>query len=154
MGVAGISANRLELLQIADAVAREKSIDKTIVIQAMEDAIQKAAKSRYGADNDIRCEIDAKTGEARLSRVLAVVEEIENDSTQILLADAVKRNPDAKLGDSIAEALPHLSMQASYEYGARGDLPQAFRLISSQARTSQVANRKTVGSTGNGRPMK
>ena len=63
MAMAGISANRLELLQIADAVAREKTIDKKIVIEAMEDAIQKAAKSRYGAENDIRCEIDPKTGE-------------------------------------------------------------------------------------------
>ena len=79
--MAGISANRLELLQIADAVAREKSIDRKIVIEAMEDAIQKAAKSRYGAENDIRCEIDPKTGETRLTRVLAVVESVENDST-------------------------------------------------------------------------
>ena len=79
MAMAGISANRLELLQIADAVAREKSIDRKIVIEAMEDAIQKAAKSRYGAENDIRCEIDPKTGEARLTRVLAVVENVEND---------------------------------------------------------------------------
>ena len=107
-GVAGVSANRLELLQIADSVAREKSIDRKIVIQAMEDAIQKAAKSRYGSDNDIRCEIDVKTGETRLSRVLAVVEVIENDSTQIMLADAQKRNPEAKLGDLIAESLPPL----------------------------------------------
>ena len=64
MAMAGISANRLELLQIADAVAREKAIDRSIVIEAMEDAIQKAAKSRYGAENDIRCKIDVKTGEA------------------------------------------------------------------------------------------
>ena len=127
MGVAGISANRLELLQIADAVAREKSIDKTIVIQAMEDAIQKAAKSRYGTDNDIRCEIDAKTGEARLSRVLAVVEEIENDSTQILLADAVKRNPDAKLGDSIAEALPPMEFGRVAAQNAKQVIVQKVR---------------------------
>ena len=79
MAMAGVSANRLELLQIAEAVAREKAIDRKIVIEAMEDAIQKAAKSRYGAENDIRCEIDPKTGEARLSRVLAVVENVENE---------------------------------------------------------------------------
>ena len=108
MAMAGISANRLELLQIAEAVAREKSIDRKIVIEAMEDAIQKAAKSRYGAENDIRCEIDPKTGEARLSRVLAVVEVVENDSTQINLADAQGRNADAKVGDLIAEPLPPL----------------------------------------------
>ena len=79
MAQAGISANRLELLQIADAVAREKSIDRKIVIAAMEDAIQKAAKSRYGAENDIRCEIDPKTGETKLTRVLQVVDAVEND---------------------------------------------------------------------------
>ncbi len=127
MGVAGISANRLELLQIADAVAREKSIDKKIVIQAMEDAIQKAAKSRYGTDNDIRCEIDSKTGEARLSRVLAVVEVIENDSTQILLEDAVKRNPDAKLGDSIAEALPPMDFGRVAAQNAKQVIVQKVR---------------------------
>jgi N utilization substance protein A len=104
--VAGVSANRLELLQIADAVAREKLIDRKIVIAAMEDAIQKAAKSRYGTENDIRCEIDPRTGETRLTRVLAVVETVENDSTQIPLEDAQQRNPEAKLGDFIAETLP------------------------------------------------
>ena len=88
MAQAGISANRLELLQIADAVAREKSIDRKIVIAAMEDAIQKAAKSRYGAENDIRCEIDPKTGETKLTRVVQVVEAVENDATQVTLDDA------------------------------------------------------------------
>ena len=107
-GVAGISANRLELLQIADAVAREKTIDRKIVIQAIEDAIQKAAKSRYGAENDIRCEINPKTGETKLTRVLTVVETVENDSTQITLADAQRRKRDAALGDEIVEALPPL----------------------------------------------
>ena len=79
MAQAGISANRLELLQIADAVAREKTIDRKIVIAAMEDAIQKAAKSRYGSENDIRCEIDPKTGETKLTRVLQVVDTVENE---------------------------------------------------------------------------
>src|SRR5258706_10060051 len=98
MAVAGISANRLELLQIADAVAREKVIDRKIVIAAMEDAIQKAAKSRYGAENDIRCEIDPKTGETKLTRVVQVVETVENDSTQVTVKQAQRRNPDAKVG--------------------------------------------------------
>ncbi|MFX9042582.1 NusA N-terminal domain-containing protein, partial [Acinetobacter baumannii] len=93
------------LLQIADAVAREKSIDRKIVIEAMEEAIQKAAKSRYGAENDIRCEIDPRTGEAKLSRVLAVVEKVEVAETQISLPDAQSRNPEAKIGDLIAETL-------------------------------------------------
>ena len=88
-----VSANRLELLQIADAVAREKSIDKTVVLAAMEDAIQRAAKSRYGAENEIRAEIDVKTGEMRLNRLLLVVEKVENEATEISLAEAQRRAP-------------------------------------------------------------
>src|SRR5213075_2974874 len=106
-----VSANRLELLQIADAVAREKAIDRSIVIAAMEDAIQKAARSRYGSETEVRAEINAKTGEMRLSRLLLVVDQVENDATQIALEDAKKRNPAAQVGDYIAEALPPL------EYG-------------------------------------
>jgi transcription termination/antitermination protein NusA len=106
-----VSANRLELLQIADAVAREKAIDRNIVIAAMEDAIQKAARSRYGSETEVRAEINPKTGEMRLSRLLLVVDQVENDATQIALEDAKKRNPAAQVGDYIAEALPPL------EYG-------------------------------------
>ncbi len=127
MGVAGVSANRLELLQIAESVAREKSIDRKIVIEAMENAIQKAAKSRYGAENDIRCEIDPKTGETKLSRVLAVVDQIENESTQIMLADAQKRNPDAKLGDLIAESLPPLEFGRVAAQNAKQVIVQQVR---------------------------
>jgi len=106
-----VSANRLELLQIADAVAREKAIDRGIVIAAMEDAIQKAARSRYGSETEVRAEINPKTGEMRLSRLMLVVDQVENDSTQIAVDDAKKRNPAAQVGDYIAEALPPL------EYG-------------------------------------
>src|SRR5476649_1377850 len=106
-----VSANRLELLQIAEAVAREKSIDKQIVITAMEDAIQKAARSRYGSETEVRAEINPKTGELRLSRLLLVVETIENEAIQIGIEDARKRNPAAQIGDYIAETLPPL------EYG-------------------------------------
>jgi N utilization substance protein A len=103
-----VSANRLELLQIAEAVAREKSIDKGIVIDAMQDAIAKAARSRYGAETDVHAEINPRTGELRLSRHLLVVEEVENPSTQISLEDAKKRNPAAQVGDTIADTLPPL----------------------------------------------
>ena len=72
---AAVSANKAELIAIADAVAREKLIDKGIVIEAMEDAIQRAARARYGAENDIRAKLDAETGDLRLWRVLEVVEE-------------------------------------------------------------------------------
>jgi transcription termination/antitermination protein NusA len=101
-----VSANRLELLQIVDAVAREKSIDRTIVLASMEDAMQKAARSRYGQETEVRAEINPRTGEIRFSRLLLVVDLVENDATQITLADAHKKNPSARIGDWIAESLP------------------------------------------------
>ena len=102
----GISANKLELLQIADAVAREKGIEMDIVLSAMSDAIEKAAKARYGVENDIRVEIDPKTGETRLLRVVTVVELVENDDTEISLAIAQRDNPQAALGDEVIDELP------------------------------------------------
>jgi N utilization substance protein A len=109
--MAAVSANRLELLQIADAVAREKSIDRGIVIAAMEDAIAKAARSRYGSETDVHAEINAKTGELRLARHMLVVDQVENPSTEISLDTARRHNPAAQLGDTIADTLPPL------EYG-------------------------------------
>ena len=106
MSESGISANRLELLQIADAVARDKSIDKNIVISAMEDAIQKAAKTRYGSENEIRAEIDPTTGQTNLARLLEVVEVVENKATEIDLKEARKKNKEAEIGDFISEELP------------------------------------------------
>ena len=91
--MAAVSANRLELLQIAEAVAREKSIDRNIVITAMEDAIAKAARSRYGSETEVHAEINAKTGELRLSRHMLVVETVENPSNQIGLEEARRHNP-------------------------------------------------------------
>ncbi len=104
--MAAIAANRTELLQIADAVARDKSIDKQVVLGAMEEAMQRAAKARYGGENEIKVEIDPKTGETHVSRYLHVVELVENDKTEISLDDARARNPAAQVGDIIAETLP------------------------------------------------
>jgi N utilization substance protein A len=148
MAMAGVSANRLELLQIADAVAREKSIDRRIVIQAMEDAIQKAAKSRYGAENDIRCEIDPRTGETRLTRVLAIVENVENDSTEISLADARRRRPDAELGDFISEALPPLDFGRVAAQNAKQVIVQKVREAERERQFSEYKDR--VGEIVNG----
>ena len=107
MSTKGISANRLELLQIADAVAREKSIDKNIVISAMEEAIQKAAASRYGIENNIKAEINPETGSITLMRLLDVVEKVDDFSTQINLEDAKLQNPNAEIGgEPIEEELP------------------------------------------------
>ena len=97
---------RMELLQVAEAVAREKSIDKEVVIDAMQDAIEKAARSRYGQENEIRSEIDARTGEVKLYRCLEVVEDVENEATQITLDTARGHNPDAQVGDILADELP------------------------------------------------
>ena len=101
-----VSANRLELLQIADAVAREKSIDREVVIEAMAEAIQKAARSRYGAENEIRARINPQTGEIRLVRLLEVVEQVDHDAVQIDLKSALRRNPAAQVGDLIEDELP------------------------------------------------
>src|SRR6516164_7503399 len=101
-----VSANRLELLQIADAVAREKLIDRQIVISAMEESIAKAARSRYGLETDIHAEINPRTGELRIARHLLVADTIDNPATQISLDDARKRNPAAQAGDYISEPLP------------------------------------------------
>ena len=123
----GVSANRLELLQIADAVAREKGIDKRVVLQAMEDAIQRAARSRYGAENDIRAEIDPKTGETRLNRLLEVVETVENEATQITLDEARHKNPAARVGDFIAEPLPPIDFGRIAAQNAKQVIVQKVR---------------------------
>ncbi len=101
-----VAANNMERLQMAEAVAREKMIDRAVVIEAMEEAYQKAARSKYGAEYDIRANIDPKSGELTMARVREVVEEIENFSTEILLEDAQTKNPEATLGAFISDPLP------------------------------------------------
>ena len=101
-----VSANKMELMAIADAVAREKSIDKEIVLEAMEEAIQRAARSRYGAENDIRCKIDSDSGDMQLWRVMEVVEQPEDFFKEMSVADAQKFKPGAVVGDFITDPLP------------------------------------------------
>src|SRR5271157_5041281 len=91
--------SRSELLQVADIVARDKGIDRDEVLQAMEQAIQKAGRSKYGQEYDIRAEIDRKTGEIRLLRFREVADPIENEAAQISLTEAQRFNPDAEIGD-------------------------------------------------------
>ena len=124
---ATVAANRLELLQIADAVARDKSIDKSVVLTAMEEAMQRAAKAHYGAENDIKVDIDPKTGETHVSRYLHVVEMVENDKTEISLADARRRNPDAQIGDIIAETLPPVDFNRINAQNAKQVIVQKVR---------------------------
>ena len=142
MAVTGISANRLELLQIADSVAREKNIEREIVIEAIEEAIQKGAKSRYGAHHDIRAKIDHKTGELLLTRHVTVVEddwqpedELEefNDSAMVRLKDALKRDPEAVVGKEYVETLP------PFEFG-RVQTQMARQVVTGKVREAERAN--------------
>jgi N utilization substance protein A len=104
-----ISANRLELLTIARSVAYEKNIEEEIVLAAIEEAIQKAAKARYGADHDIQVKIDQKTGELTIKRCQTVVasqDEVENEAQQIALSVAKRIDPSVEVGHVFSEDLP------------------------------------------------
>src|SRR5438045_8448485 len=97
---------RPELLQVADTVARDKGIDKDEVLEAMEQAIQKAGRSKYGQEYDIRAEIDRRNGEIRLLRFREVVDTVENEATQMPLSAAQRLNTEAEVGDFITDPLP------------------------------------------------
>jgi len=143
MTATGISANRLELLQIADAVAREKSIEKEIVIEAIEEAIQKAARTRYGAEHDIRVHIDPKTGETTITRVVTVVEDDTaptldaegeevplNEYAHRRLTDALKTDKDAFVGKLYLEILP------PFEFG-RVQTQMARQVVTGKVREAE-----------------
>ena len=106
------SANQLELLQTAEAVAREKMIDPNLVIEAMEESLARAARSRYGSDLDIRVEIDRKTGRATFTRVRTVVEDemVQNTSSEITLEQAGDLKESPELGDEIRDEIPPVEM--------------------------------------------
>ena len=97
---------RTELLNVAETVAREKGIERDEVLEAMEMAIQKAGRSKYGQENDIRAEIDRNSGEIRLARYLEVAAEVENEATQLTLEEAQRRNPALQVGEFIIDPLP------------------------------------------------
>ena len=128
MSPTGISANRLELLQIADAVAKEKSIDKEVVISAMSEAIEKAAASKYGAENKIRVDIDETTGTIKLLRLLDVVDEVEDNFRQINLKDAKKINKEASVGGlPVEEELPPIDFGRVAAQSAKQVIVQKVR---------------------------
>jgi transcription termination/antitermination protein NusA len=139
MSVTGISANRMELLQIAEAVAREKSIEKEIVIEAIEEAIQKGARARYGAEHDIRVHIDPKTGETTVKRVVTVIEddatfnleEGEEEPVGIMrLSEAKRVYKDAAVGKTYEEILP------PFEFG-RVQTQMARQVVTSKVREAE-----------------
>ncbi|MAX73440.1 MAG: transcription termination/antitermination protein NusA [Nioella sp.] len=104
------SANQLELLQTAEAVAREKMIDPGLVVEAMEESLARAAKSRYGSELDIRVHIDRKTGRATFTRVRTVVEEVENHFTELSVKEAQEFKEGAVAGDEIVDEVPPVEM--------------------------------------------
>ncbi|WP_424943526.1 transcription termination factor NusA [Aliiroseovarius crassostreae] len=106
------SANQLELLQTAEAVAREKMIDPGLVIEAMEESLARAAKSRYGAEMDIRVSIDRKTGRATFTRVRTVVEdeELENYQAELTVEQAKQYMENPQVGDVFSEEVPPVEM--------------------------------------------
>ena len=107
-------ADKLELLRIAEAVALEKSIDKELIISSMETGIAKAAKSKFGSDNEIKVEINRDNGDIGIFRKLTVVEKPENSNIEITLNDAIKLsqiNKDKNIGDEVLQPLP------SFDFG-------------------------------------
>lgn len=143
-----VTANRLELLQVADAVAREKLIDPSIVLEAMEEAIQRTARVRYGQENMIRAEIDRKTGEIRIWRLREVVEQLEEDAVEILLEDARAMNPDAQLGDLISEPLPPIEFGRGAAQAAKQVIVQKVRDAERERQYAEFKDR--VGEIING----
>jgi len=144
-----VSANRLELLQIADAVAREKLIDRELVIEAMEDSLGKAARARYGADVDVRAHIDRKSGEITMSRVKEVVEEVEIPKGQMSLEEARILNPEVELGDFVEiDTLPTMEFGRVAAQTAKQVIVQKVREAERERQYEEYKDR--VGTIING----
>ncbi len=144
------SANRLELLQIAEAVAREKLIDPNLVIEAMEDSLGKAAKSRYGAEYDIRAAIDRKTGELTMKRCRTVVEdeEFENTFTELTLEEAREINPESEIGSVLSDPLPPMDFGRIAAQSAKQVIMQKVREAERERQFEEFKDR--VGEIING----
>ncbi|HEU5047952.1 MAG TPA: transcription termination factor NusA [Rickettsiales bacterium] len=110
MALALSTSGNTEILQIADAVAREKGISREQVIEALENAVQVAGRRKYGHEHNIRAEIDRKSGEIKLYRVIEVVETVENEVTQISLAEAHRRDKTLEIGSEIRDRLPPIDI--------------------------------------------
>ena len=132
--------DKLELLRIVEAVANEKSIDKELVIGSMESAIQKAALTKFGNDNNIEVIIDRESGDIKIQKVLDIVEKVEDPAREITLDDAQKNpmNKDLKLGEKIFEELPQI------DFG-RIAAQSAKQVISSRVREAEkIDSTKTL----------
>src|SRR6266436_1047941 len=143
-----ITYARPELLQVADTVARDKGIDRDEVLEAMEQAIQKAGRSKYGQEYDIRAEIDRQNGEIRLLRFREVAEAIENEATQIGLVEAQRLNPEAEIGDFITDPLPPIDFGRIAAQTAKQVIVQKVRDAERKRQYSEFKDR--VGEIVNG----
>jgi N utilization substance protein A len=139
---------RPELLQVADTVARDKGIDRDEVLVAMEQAIQKAGRSKYGQEYDIRAEIDRKSGEIRLLRFREVKDPVENEATQIPLVEAKRFNPEAELGDFITDPLPPIDFGRIAAQTAKQVIVQKVRDAERQRQFAEYKDR--IGEIVNG----
>jgi len=138
------SANQLELLQTAEAVAREKMIDPDLVIQAMEESLARAAKSRYGSEMDIRVSIDRKTGRAQFTRVRTVVEDdaVENYQAQVTVAQAKQYLSDPKVGDEIVDEVPPVDLGRIAAQSAKQVILQKVREAERDKQYEEFIDRK------------
>ncbi len=139
---------RPDILLVADAVAREKSIDREEVIVTLENAIQKAGRAKYGHEKDIRATIDRKSGDVRLSRWTEVVETVENEETQIPLSIAKKFRPEIKLGEYIVDPLPPIDFGRIAAQTAKQVIVQGVRDIERKRQYEEYKDR--VGEIVNG----
>ena len=138
------SANQLELLQTAEAVAREKMIDPELVVQAMEESLARAAKSRYGAEMDIRVSIDRKTGRATFTRVRTVVEEdaVENYQAQLTVAQAKQYLENPQVGDEIVDEVPPVDLGRIAAQSAKQVILQKVREAERDRQYEEFKDRK------------
>jgi N utilization substance protein A len=139
---------RPELLQVADTVARDKGIEREEVIEAMEQAIQKAGRSKYGHEHDIRAHIDRANGAITLARYMQVVETVENEAIQIPLAAACKKKPDAKVGEFLVDPLPPIDFGRIAAQTAKQVIVQKVREAERKRQYEEYKNR--VGEIVNG----
>ena len=137
-----------ELLLVADTVAREKGIERDEVIDAMEQAIQKAGRSKYGHEHDIRAEIDRSSGEIHLARYIEVVEEVENEVTQITLDQARSRKDDAAVGEFFIDTLPPIDFGRIAAQTAKQVIVQKVREAERKRQYAEFKDR--VGEVING----
>jgi transcription termination/antitermination protein NusA len=137
-----MTANSTELLQIADTVAREKGIEREEVIAAMEMAIQKAGRTKYGYEHDIRAHIDRSSGEIALSRYREVVEVVEDEITQLTLDEAKRIKSNAELGEFIVDALPPIDFGRVAAQTARQVIIQKVREAERERQFKEFQNRQ------------